>query len=407
MKIIVYEHVSGGGYAEQPIPSSVLAEGFGMLREIVADYTEAGHEVTVLLDARIARLHPPLEVFCVLPIYFSKESERFLKNIATINDATYIIAPETGQTLQLIVELAEQTGKISLNCESKAIKTVADKAALYEDLQKKGFRTPKTLVLNSSDSLAQVKLAINREFRYPVIIKPVDGVGCGGLSIIKEEAHVKKAIEKVKADSNAPHFVVQQFIEGEPASVSLLCNGKKALALSLNRQSITLAETNEPSSYDGGCVPFNHPLKQESLSLAEEVVESFSGLRGYVGVDLVLAKNGPYVVDVNPRLTTSYVGLSKVANFNVAEASINSVINGQLPFKHENRGFACFSKIETHISSAIIFQKAAQSYNIISPPFPLGKKTKSYSLVIGEGESLDKAKLDLEEAKKNLLNNIP
>ena len=167
----------------------------------------------------------------------------------------------------------------------------------------------------------------------PLVLKPVDGVGCGGLSIIKEEVQVKKAIEKVKADSNATRFVVQQFIDGEPASVSLLSNDKKAMALSLNKQSITLAEPNETSSYDGGCVPFNHPLKQEALSLAEKVVESFSGLRGYVGVDLVLGKDEPYVVDVNPRLTTSYVGLSKVANFNVAEALINSVIKGQLPSK--------------------------------------------------------------------------
>jgi predicted ATP-grasp superfamily ATP-dependent carboligase len=178
------------------------------------------------------------------------------------------------------------------------------------------------------------------------------------------------------------------------------------MALSLNRQSITLAEPNGTSSYDGGCVPFNHPLKQEALSMAKKVVDSFSGLLGYVGVDLVLAKNGPYVVDVNPRLTTSYVGLSKVANFNVAESITNSVIKGQLPSKYENRGFACFSKVETPTPSTINFQKTSQSSNIISPPFPLDEKTKSCSLVIGKGENLDKARRDLEEAKKNLLNNI-
>ncbi len=114
----------------------------------------------------------------------------------------------------------------------------------------------------------------------------------------------------------------------------------------------------------------------------------------------------PYVVDVNPRLTMSYVGLRKVANFNVGEALIKSVINGQLPFNHENRGFACFSKVETRTPSTIAFQKAAQLSNIISPPFPLDGETKSYSLVMGEGESLDKAKYGLEEAKKNLLNSI-
>ena len=116
-----------------------------MLREIVADFAAAGHEVTVLLDARIAKLHPPLEVFCILPIYLSKESERFLKNIAPINDATYIIAPETGQTLQSLVDLAEQTGKISLNCESKVIKTVADKSCSLREFEEKRFSNTKNI----------------------------------------------------------------------------------------------------------------------------------------------------------------------------------------------------------------------------------------------------------------------
>ena len=138
MKVIVYEHVSGGGYAGQPIPPSVLSEGFGMLRCIVEDFKAAGHEVTVLLDARLSKLNPPIDADCIVPIFYPEEPEKFLNNIAKINDAIYIIAPETGQTLQSLVELAEKTGKTSLNCESQAIGKVADKAVLYEKLQKLG-----------------------------------------------------------------------------------------------------------------------------------------------------------------------------------------------------------------------------------------------------------------------------
>ena len=43
MKVIVYEYVSGGGYAGQLIPPGVLSEGFGMLRSVVADFKAAGH----------------------------------------------------------------------------------------------------------------------------------------------------------------------------------------------------------------------------------------------------------------------------------------------------------------------------------------------------------------------------
>ena len=43
------------------------------------------------------------------------------------------------------------------------------------------------------------------------------------------------------------------------------------------------------------------------------------GLWGYVGVDLVIGDNGPVVLEVNPRLTTSYIGLSRSIGHNVAE----------------------------------------------------------------------------------------
>ncbi len=406
MKVLVYEHVSGGGYAEQPIPLSVLAEGFGILRSVVADFTAARYEVTVLMDVRIAKLHPPIDAFCILPVNYAKESEKFLKNIASINDAIYIIAPETAGTLQSLVKLAEKTGKTSLNCESDAIKLVADKGVLYESLQKNGFPTPKTLMIKRSESLAKIKQAIKRELSYPVVVKPVDGVGCGGLSIIKQEDQIESAIAKVKAESKKTCFIAQEFIKGESASVSLLSNGKKAMALSLNKQNVNIAGPAEGSSYEGGTVPFDYWLKQEVFKVAEKVVEGFSGLRGYVGVDFVLTEHKAYVVEVNPRLTTSYVGLRKVVGFNVAEALIDAVVNCKLPAKHENLGYACFSKIETPTPTDSAFQKAAMSDTVISPPFPLNDNTKSYSLVIGEGESLDVAGQRLEEAKKHLLSII-
>jgi predicted ATP-grasp superfamily ATP-dependent carboligase len=126
LKVIVYEHVSGGGYAGQPIPASVLSEGFGMLRYLVEDFKAAGHEVTVLLDERLSKLHPPIDADCTVPIFYPYEPEKFLKNIPKINDAIYIIAPETGRTLQSFVELVEQTGKKSLNCAAHAIGKASD-----------------------------------------------------------------------------------------------------------------------------------------------------------------------------------------------------------------------------------------------------------------------------------------
>ncbi|MCA1852170.1 MAG: ATP-grasp domain-containing protein, partial [Beggiatoa sp.] len=47
---------------------------------------------------------------------------------------------------------------------------------------------------------------------------------------------------------------------------------------------------------------------------------AISGLAGYVGVDLILTPSGPIVVEVNPRLTTAYVGLVEALEINIAAA---------------------------------------------------------------------------------------
>ena len=406
MRIAVYEHMSSGGFAGQPIREDVLAEGYGMLRTITSDFKEAGHEITVLLDGRISKLNPPLPADCIVPIFNLQEIEGYFANIAKINDAVLIVAPETGCILQSLVKLVEKTGKVSLNCQSRAISKVADKTNLYQVLEKNYLPTPKTTTLRVDSDLAEVKRAIKSKLSYPVVFKPSDGVSCGGLSIVLEDPQVEKAIEKIKNESAKEHFVVQEFIEGEAASVSLLCAKGKAVVISLNRQKIKAGVAEETSCYEGGSVPFDHPLKHEAFAISEKVVACFEGLRGYIGVDLILAKDSLIVVDVNPRLTTSYVGLSQVATFNVAEALIVSILNSEFPLRPETKGFVCFSKLEVTKPTDSAFQKIAQINEVVSPPFPLNNNQKACGLIAGKGDSMEQAKTQLEEAKKRVLNII-
>jgi predicted ATP-grasp superfamily ATP-dependent carboligase len=398
--------MSGGGYAGLPISNSVLSEGFGMLRTVTSDFKAAGHEITVLLDNRISRLNPPINADCTVPIFYPQEVKNFLSNIAKINNGVLIVAPETAQILQSLVELVEKTGKVSLNCESNAISKVANKNVLYQILEKNHLAIPKTLSLTVNDELAEVKRAIKNKLSYPVVFKPVDGVSCSGLSIVREESQVEKAVEIIKAKSAEENFVVQEFINGESASVSLLCAKGKSFAISLNQQTIRADAPEEASCYEGGSVPFDHPLKQDAFTIAEKVVGCFEGLRGYVGVDLVLAKDKVFVVDVNPRLTASYVGLSQVAKFNVAEAIVKVITKGEFPIKPETNGHISFSKLETPKPTINAFNKTAQVCEVVSPPFPLNDNQKACGLIAGKGDSMEQAKLQLEEAKKRILNII-
>ena len=108
MRLLIYEYASGGGFAEKPIPPSILSEGFGMLRTIIEDAKAAGHKVTSILDSRIADFNPPLETENILLVNTLRETENAVQEAAEKSDAAYIIAPETDGILKKLVEKIEK-----------------------------------------------------------------------------------------------------------------------------------------------------------------------------------------------------------------------------------------------------------------------------------------------------------
>jgi predicted ATP-grasp superfamily ATP-dependent carboligase len=54
-------------------------------------------------------------------------------------------------------------------------------------------------------------------------------------------------------------------------------------------------------------------------ALAQHVTQALPGLRGFVGIDVVFhPSRGPVVIEVNPRLTVAYAGLSAALGGNLA-----------------------------------------------------------------------------------------
>jgi predicted ATP-grasp superfamily ATP-dependent carboligase len=321
---------------------------------------------------------------------------------ACINvDAAYVIAPETGGTLQALVKLIEQQGVPLLNSRSEAIQAVSNKINLYETLKNKGeARTPKTIQVNVARYKEELCLG---DFGFPVVFKPVDGVGCSGLSIVSEPMQVEGAVRRIVAELGSETFMVQEYLAGESISVSLLCTESKAVSVSLNKQNVTLSSPNSASGYMGGAVPFHSEMEQKIFRTAEAVVNCFSGLKGYVGIDMILTNTGPVVVDVNPRLTTSYIGLSRVTDFNMADAIIDAALRNVLPFKIALLGYACFSKIETPKVGIDVLDEMYKFSEVVSSPFPIQDSKNSCALLSAEGFSSEEAASRLEEAKGQVL----
>jgi predicted ATP-grasp superfamily ATP-dependent carboligase len=399
LKILLFEYVSGGGFAKQLLPSGLLSEGFGMLRGLTADFKAAGHNLTIMLDSRLADLKPPLKADRVIPVY-SEDITQVLINASKDVEAAFVIAPEPNNVLVSMVKHVETLGVLSLNCQADAITLAADKATLYERVKCLGLDAPETFLFNI-DKVKEI-MQKSHDLGFPVVVKPVNGAGCSGLSITKNEREVAAAVNKIRAEAPNSPILVQKLIKGVSASVSLISTGSEAVPVSLNKQDVKLAAPDSVSSYNGGMVPLDNHLSAEAFATAKRVVESFSGLRGYVGVDLILAEDEVFVIEVNPRLTTSYVGLREVSNFNPAQAILNVVLKKELPPNVTCKGCSYFSKVPVPASLSAKWIETCTMPQVVSPPFPIASNGVNYTLVESHADIEAEALIGFSEAKKRL-----
>ncbi len=154
------------------------------------------------------------------------------------------------------------------------------------------------------------------------IIKPVKGCGAQGV--------------RVSTEPSGEGEFSQQYIEGEHLSVSLVASrvigdacayytGKPPLVLAVNSQSIRMG-SDGAISYLGGETPV-HPVREaEILEVAKKTIIVL-GCQGYCGVDVVVGDK-VYVVDVNPRITTSLVGIAACMQEEIAEILVDASKGG-------------------------------------------------------------------------------
>ena len=313
MNLLIFEYASALGIKDP----SISAEGKAMLRGLTCDLEclPASYLISKNIDT--------IDGSRCKPIVIEGSIDDWISNNISQFDFCMPIAPEEDFILCGLTRLIEKNGVQVVGSDSDAVRICSDKYLTYNILKGAFPVIPTHRVAWEDIGLYGQQISGTKK-----VVKPSDGVSCSAVQIVDSEDSFKNATRKVKAVSSLPYFLVQDYIEGASASVSLLSNGKKAIPLSLNQQNISTEHG--AINYNGGKVPMTHPLEDEAKKIAKNAVESIKGLKGYVGVDMILGDDEVHLVEINSRITTPYVALRNMLNFNLGEAIVHAV-QGKLP----------------------------------------------------------------------------
>ena len=328
-RIFIFEFVSGGGFNKIEIPNSFFSEGFGMLRSIISDFKLLEFEITTLLDYRFLHLVPLLNADMVEVL--EKEEEYLLKfeYLVKQSESCFIIAPEFSKTLYRLTKIVKKNKKNLLSIDLKGVNLGTSKLDTFKFFRSSKVKTPQTFLLPRGKQNFDANFVIEKfkNLNCPVIIKPEDGVGADSIFYFESEEEIieffNDPIEKLDSIRN---YILQEYVEGKDLSVSLLgIKNSTPKILSVNTQDIDIKKPNFESNYFGGHTPVENYSEIEA-SLKENFKKmDLSRFKGYFGIDFIRKENCEiYFIEINPRLTTSYLGLRNIINQNLAKMILYS-----------------------------------------------------------------------------------
>jgi len=324
--ILVFEYFTASGEKDK----CIISEAEELIFALVDDLSD--FNIDLVINKSYASIVEKYDN--VNPILIDENIIDWLEsNAANFKNAIFIAA-ENNNNLYNITKILEENNVKTYTSSSEACFKSSDKYETYESLpnnipQPRSFRfkiDPRGYWKRAIENLHEKWQAEDPLTPLKLIIKPLTGVDCEDIVIIEKIEDLTLDLDKIFKPGS--RILVQEYIEGTDISVSLISDGKKAIPISLNQQFIELKD--DKGRYLGGRIPYESKYEKEAFDIAADAVESMDGLKGFVGVDLIINADekdiySVYLLEINSRFTTPYVGLKQISNINIGKSIIDLI----------------------------------------------------------------------------------
>lgn len=213
----------------------------------------------------------------------------------------------------------------------KSVDVLCNKGKFREFLKENNFNVPMS---KSFASKKEVFYNIN-DFKFPIIVKPVDSSGSKGVTVLKSEKNLETALKSAFSYSRSKKIIIEDFIEGKYSVIGgdiFIRNGEIDIWGLMSSQRDTGVNELVP-------VGESFPLNLEE-SLVNEIKYTLSLLvkklhieNGPMNVELMVDKTDKvYLIDIGPRSGGCMIPdlISDIFNVDIVKMSIEAAIGDNI-----------------------------------------------------------------------------
>ena len=316
--------------------ANILVLGGGVESyEGVEHIKELGHKVVLCDIDEHAPCRSISDFFIKASIYNEyevlEEAKQFFKSGGRI-DGVLAIATDTPKS---VAKVAKEFGLPSISYETAILAT--DKLKMKQRFVKAGIKTPIFYEIKNFKDLEEI-VKQNKEKKF--VLKPVDNRGARGVLRIDYSSNLKSSFNHSLNFSKSKRLILEEWIEGPQLSVeSVIWDNEYFLCGVADRNYSRLDETHPYVIEDGGETPskFQNRFWSNLNDLMFRCAKSIGLNRGTIKGDIVIGKDGIYVIEIAARLSGGYfstITIPTVYGNDIIKAAVDIALGKKPNFKN-------------------------------------------------------------------------
>lgn len=313
-------------------------------------------------------------------LYFEPLTEEDVMNIIDLEQPKGVVVQFGGQTA---INLADKLAKNDVQILGTSLENLnrAEDRKEFEALlhtidvpqpQGKTATSPKEALENA------------RNIGYPVVVRPSYVLGGRAMEIVNSDAELEDYMNQaVKASPDHP-VLVDSYLTGKEIEVDAISDGETVIIPGI------MEHIERAGVHSGDSIAVYPPqtlTQEEMVTLEDYTIRLAKGLniKGLINIQFVIARDGVFVLEVNPRSSRTVPFLSKITNIQMAQLAMRAIMGEKLVDLGYKAGIQPYTE-------GVFVKAPVFSFNKLkNVDITLGPEMKSTGEVMGKDTTMEKA----------------
>ncbi len=258
-------------------------------------------------------------------LYFEPLTPEDVENIVDIEQPYGAIVQFGGQTAIKLTKALNDMGVRILGTDARDVDRAEDRELFDEVLEKCRIRRPQGRTIFTCEEA----IAAANEIGYPVLVRPSYVLGGQGMEIAYNDTDITVYMEIINRSVQEHPILVDKYVLGKEVEVDAVCDGTDILIPGI-------MEHLERAGIHSGDSISVYPAQTLTQDEKDTIIRFTKSLAtelhvvGLINIQFIVAPDGVYVIEVNPRSSRTVPYISKVTNVPIVALAIRCMLGERL-----------------------------------------------------------------------------